>query len=57
MKFLQEIHDDCQGQHTVEVMILIALLVVALAAALHGFLPPFARGFDGMAKAILGPIP
>jgi len=57
MILFQKVHNDYRGQHTVELALLIALIVVALAAALHAFLPPFAKGFDGMAQAIFGPIP
>ena len=57
MILFQKVHNDYRGQHTVELALLIALIVVALAAALHAFLPPFANGFDGMAQAIFGPIP
>jgi len=57
MKKNHNLLGDNRGQHTVEFALLIALLVVALAASLHSFLPYLAEGFDGMAKAILGPTP
>ncbi len=57
MKLLKKLLVDNRGQNTVEVMVLIATLVFALAAATHVLLPHLALGFRGMSVAVSAPTP
>lgn len=54
---LRTLYKDEQGQNAVEVLVITAVLVSALAAALHGLLPNLGNGFMEMAKEIGGPVP
>lgn len=54
---LRKLYKDDRGQNAVEAMLLIVVLVVFIAAALHGLLPKLGNGFMEMAKAIGGPVP
>ncbi len=57
LKLFKKLYRENRGQHAVECLMRIVVLVVFIAAALHGFLPYFGEGFMEMAKEIGGPTP
>ncbi|MDP2311548.1 MAG: hypothetical protein Q8P41_01480 [Pseudomonadota bacterium] len=45
------IHDE-EGQSTVEYMLLISVIVIAMVAAAYAFIPTFKEGVEDLAKDI-----
>jgi hypothetical protein len=56
-RLFKKLYRDNRGQNAVESFMLVIVLVVFIAAALHGILPHLGEGFMEMAKAIGGPTP
>ncbi len=57
LKNLKKIYHDNNGQHSIEGFMLVVILVVFIAAALHALLPYLGKGFLEMAKTVGGPTP
>lgn len=51
---LQRFFKEEEGQSTVEYMLLISVVVIAIVAAAYVFLDPFQSGVEGLAEDVKG---
>ena len=52
MKFLKDLLREEEGQSTVEYMLLISVIVIAIVAAAYVFIEPFKQGVEDLAKDV-----